>query len=86
LLQQFSNHELIRIHLDPGASIDDHINDWRIIFFLLQGEGELNVEGKVHHLLTSQSIAVEAGRSRFWQNTGQEELQLLVIKTRGENA
>ena len=86
LLLRFENHELIRIHLDPEESIDNHVNEWRIIFYLLQGEGELNVEGNVHHLKASQSIAVEAGRKRFWHNTGKEELQLLVIKTKEENA
>ncbi|MCP4311316.1 MAG: cupin domain-containing protein [Bacteroidetes bacterium] len=85
MLLRFDNHELIRIHLSPGASIENHINDWRIVFYLLQGEGELNVEGRSHHMLATQSIAVEAGRERFWHNTGKEELQLLVIKTREEN-
>jgi len=81
LLLRFENHELIRIHLESGASIENHINQWRIVFYLLQGEGDLTVEGKTHHLVANQSIAVEAGRKRFWQNTGKEELQLLVIKT-----
>ncbi len=85
MLFRFDNHELIRIHLDPGASIDNHINEWRIVFYLLQGEGNLNVEGKSHHLVANQSIAVEAGLKRFWQNTGKEELQLLVIKTKEEH-
>lgn len=81
MLHRFDNHELIRIHLDPGASIDNHINEWRIVFYLLQGEGDLNVEGQIHHMQANQSIAVEAGRERFWTNTGKEELQMLVIKT-----
>lgn len=85
MLLRFDNHELIRIHLSPGASIENHINDWRVIFYLLQGEGELNVEGRVHHLLAHQSIAVEAGRKRFWHNTGKDELQLLAIKTKEEH-
>lgn len=29
-----------------------------------------------------QSIAVEAGKKRFWSNTGKLELQLLAIKTK----
>ena len=81
----FDNHELIRIHLDPGVSMENHINEWRIVFYLLQGEGKLDVEGKVHQLATNQSIAVEAGLNRFWHNTGKEELQLLAIKTREDH-
>lgn len=82
MLFQFENHEMIRIHLDPGSSIENHINEWRIIFYLLQGEGDLNVEGEIRHLTKHQSIAVEAGKKRFWSNTGEEELQLLVVKTK----
>jgi len=85
MLLQFENHELIRIHLNPGASIDNHINNWRIVFYLLQGEGDLNVEGENHHLHTHQCIAVEAGQKRSWHNTGKEELHLLVIKTKEEH-
>ena len=82
MLLQFEDHELIRIHLDPGTSIENHINDWRIVFYLLQGEGDLTVEGDCKHLEAHQSIAVQAGKERFWTNTGRDELQLLAIKTR----
>ena len=84
MLFQFENHEMIRIHLDPGTSIDNHINEWRIVFYLLQGEGDLTVEGETHHMEAQQSIAVEAGKERFWSNTGNDDLQLLVVKTRME--
>lgn len=82
MLMQFENHELIRIHLDAGTSIENHTNDWRIVFYLLKGEGYLTVEGETQHLLPHQTIAVEAGKARFWSNKGNEELQLLAIKTR----
>ncbi len=82
MLFQFENLEMIRIHLDPGTSIENHVNEWRIVFYLLQGEGHLTVEGETKHLTAHQSIAVEAGKERFWSNTGKDELQLLVVKTR----
>ena len=81
LLFKFPNLEMIRIHLEPGTAIENHINEWRIVFYLLQGEGELNVEGENYHLGAHQSIAVEAGKKRFWSNPGKEQLHLLVIKT-----
>lgn len=82
MLFQFENHEVVRIHLEPGLSIENHTNDWRIVFFLLQGEGDLNLEGESFHLKAQQSIAVEAGKERFWSNTGKDELHLLAIKTK----
>ncbi|MEN8157303.1 MAG: cupin domain-containing protein [Bacteroidota bacterium] len=84
MLYRFDNHEVIRLHLDPGRSIDNHINDWRIVFYLLGGEGTLDIEGKKHTLSAGQSIAVQAGLNRFWHNTGEQKLELLVIKTLAE--
>lgn len=81
LLFRFDNHEVIRLHLRPGESIDNHTNDWRIVFFVIGGKGTLNVEGNSFYLATGQSIAVKAGMKRFWNNTGDLPLELLVIKT-----
>ena len=84
LLFNFDKLEVIRLHLAPGESMENHINEWRIIFFVLSGAGSLNVEGNRYELETEQSIAVEAGLERFWSNRGDLTLELLVIKTREE--
>jgi len=84
MMFRFSNHEIIRLHLGPGRSIDNHINDWRIIFYVISGEGILNVDGSTYALAEQQSIAVEAGKHRFWSNPGKKDLELLAIKTREE--
>jgi len=84
LLFNFDKLEVIRLHLAPGESMENHINEWRIIFFVLHGAGSLNVEGKLFELEKEQSIAVEAGKKRFWSNPGDLTLELLVIKTREE--
>ena len=81
LLFRFDKHELIRLHLAPGECMEKHINEWRIIFFVLRGEGSLDVEGRVYELGEEQSIAVEAGLERFWTNGGAQSLELLAIKT-----
>ena len=84
LLFNFDKLEVIRLHLAPGESMENHINEWRIIFFVLRGAGSLNVEGKLYELGEEQSIAVEAGKERFWTNREDRTLELLVIKTRDE--
>jgi len=81
MLFKFPNLELIRLHLEPGCSMENHSNEWRIIFHVLRGEGSLEVEGHTHILGEQQSIAVEAGKHRFWSNPGKQDLELLVIKT-----
>jgi quercetin dioxygenase-like cupin family protein len=82
LLFSFDQLEVIRLHLAPGDSMENHINEWRIIFFVLRGRGTLDVEGKIYDLGQEQSIAVEAGKKRFWSNSGDQTLELLVMKSR----
>ncbi len=84
LLFSFDKLEVIRLHLAPGDSMENHINEWRIIFFVLRGSGTLDVEGKVYDLGQEQSIAVEAGKKRFWSNSGDQTLELLVVKSRDQ--
>lgn len=81
LLFRFDKHELIRLHLAPGEAMENHINEWRIIFFVLRGTGSINVEGRIYELGVEQSFAVEAGKERFWNNSGDQTLELLAIKT-----
>ncbi len=82
MLFSFENHELVRLHLDVGESMENHINEWRIVFFVLQGSASLDVEGTEYKLEEEQSIAVQAGRQRFWTNRGDRPLELLAIKTK----
>jgi len=81
LFYQFDNHEIIRLDLEPEEAIDNHVNEWRIVFYVLEGSGILNVEGRDFQLRSNQTIAVEAGLNRYWKNTGASSLRLLVIKT-----
>lgn len=85
LLHSFDNVEVIRLHLAPGLSMEKHINEWNIVFFVLRGSGSLDVEGSVFELEEEQSIAVEGGKERFWSNPGDQTLELLVIKTRNSH-
>ena len=82
MLFSFENHELVRLHLDPGEGMENHINDWRIVFYVLRGYGSLEVEGIEYKLEEEQSIAVQAGRQRSWTNIGNQTLELLAIKTK----
>jgi quercetin dioxygenase-like cupin family protein len=78
----FDNHEVVRLDMEPGESMDNHTNDWRVIIYVLQGEGIINVEGTEHSLLSHQAIAVAPHVQRFLRNTGEVTLKILVNKTR----
>ena len=82
LIFQASNHEIIRLDLKPGEEIKKHVNDWRIIFYVLEGSGRITIDKEDISMTAHQTIAVESGRVREWQNDGHCTLKLLVIKTR----
>jgi len=82
LLHRFDNQEVIRLHLAPGASMENHIDEWRIVFYVLRGSGLLDVEGKRFEMEEQDSIVVKAGKERFWKNHGTKTLERLVYKTK----
>ena len=82
LMFQASNHEIIRLDLKPGECIEKHSNDWRIIFYVLEGSGKLTINDEVLILKAQQQIVVEPELLREWKNEGDLVLKLLVIKTR----
>jgi len=82
LIFQASNHEIIRLDLKPGEGIEKHVNDWRIIFYVLEGSGRITIDEDEISIAAHQTIAVESGKVREWQNDGDCKLKLLAIKTR----
>lgn len=82
LMFQAPNHEVIRLDLKPGETVDKHANEWRIIFYILEGSGRLSIEDEGFTMVPHQVIAVEPGLMREWQNIGDRVLKLLVVKTR----
>ena len=86
LLHSHEGMEVVRLHLAPGLTMEKHVNEWNMVFFVLRGQGSLDVEGKVFEMEEAQSIEVEAGRERFWSNTGSQDLELLVLKSKSAHA
>ena len=82
LMFQAPDHEIIRLDLKPGEIVDKHANEWRIIFYILEGSGGLTIVDEEITVAPHQVIAVEPGIMREWQNIGDRVLKLLVIKTR----
>ena len=81
-LFSFDNQEVLRLDMNPGDSMENHTNDWRVIIYVLEGAGILNIEGVKHPLTAHQAVAVAPGVNRFLSNTGEVTLKLLVNKTK----
>jgi len=76
--------EVLELRLEPGASLKPHDMPCRVLFRILEGEGELDRAGERHRLKPEDSVLLDPGTLRFWSNPSASPLRLLVTKSLGE--
>ncbi len=76
--------ELIHIGFLPGETLEKHANPFDVIFYVVEGTGELEVAEEKKLISKDTAIQVPAGVMRGWKNTGQGILRVLVIKAMGK--
>ncbi len=71
-----------RLVLPPGASIGEHphINEEEV-YYVISGEGETTMDGKVIPLKTGDSTLTGNGASHSVKNTGDIDLEILAVIT-----
>lgn len=79
-IQENNETALIRINLEPGASVEPHVNEKTVIFFVLNGSGDLTINEEKFSLKANDSIEVTHGAMRGWTVTSSTKLELLVVK------
>lgn len=72
--------EVIHILLQPGEGVPPHDNPFDVLFYVLEGSGELTIEGQVRQMAADSLIAIPTGTQRGWHNPGSDPVRLLVIK------
>ena len=72
--------ELIYLNIAPGELLEKHANPFDVIFFVLEGSGELEIEDEKQQINKNSTIEVAANLMRGWRNNGAENLRILVIK------
>jgi quercetin dioxygenase-like cupin family protein len=77
--------ELIHLNFAPGETLEKHANPFDVIFYVLEGTGELEVEREKKQIEPDTSIEVPANVMRGWKNTGTGNLRVLVIKALSKN-
>jgi quercetin dioxygenase-like cupin family protein len=77
--------ELTRI--GPGGASTPHTEPWSHLFYVLEGEGALEIEGERSALKPGSVAPVRAGETHHLANTGSGDLVMLVLyhpaRTRG---
>ena len=73
-------NELIHLCFKPGETLDKHKNPFDVIFYVLEGNGTLEVDDLSFSVGADTVIEVSASEMRGWTNTGSTDLRILVIK------
>lgn len=73
--------ELVQFTLSPGEVIPPHPMPVRVFFIVLEGEGEITVDGYSEAATVNDVIEIEPGAQRGWKSVGKENLRVLAVKT-----
>ena len=65
--------------LEAGKILESHTDPMEEIYFLLRGEGEMEVDGEKRNVVSGDATWIPAGASHGLVNTGKEEIILLVV-------
>jgi quercetin dioxygenase-like cupin family protein len=72
--------EVIHLSLAPGEVLAKHANPFDVIFYVVEGTGELEIGEGNKTIGKDTAIEVPANVMRGWKNTGAGALRVLVIK------
>jgi mannose-6-phosphate isomerase-like protein (cupin superfamily) len=72
--------QVTQIRLLPGEALKKHITPVDVIFYVLQGEGEIEIADEIRHVRTDELIYSPAKIPHRLMNQGGSDLRFLVIK------
>lgn len=80
--KMFTNEkvELVHLVLKPNEEIALHANPFDVIFFILEGEGEVLFENERVKVSPNTSIYIEKDKQRGMRNDGNSAFRVLVNK------
>lgn len=72
--------EFVRLVLEPTAIIEKHSLPVDVYFYVLKGTGKLKIDENEYIINSDTLVFCRANQERIWQNIGNTELSILVIK------
>lgn len=72
--------ELVHLFLNPEEEIAPHANPFDVVFFTLEGKGEVLYEDKRMEAEANMSVFIPKDKQRGLINTGDMPFRVLVIK------
>jgi mannose-6-phosphate isomerase-like protein (cupin superfamily) len=65
--------------LEPGRTIESHVDPMEEIYFIMSGKGEMAVDHESRLVVPGDAIWIPAGSPHSLANTGEELLFILVV-------
>jgi quercetin dioxygenase-like cupin family protein len=72
--------EIIQLELKPAENIAAHKNNLDVVFYVLEGNGVMEINEQLLNATAGDCIPVEKDSYRGWSNNGTKVLKLLAIK------
>ncbi len=74
------SHSLAEVVIPPGKSSERHYHqELEETYYILQGQGEMEIEGKEFSMHPGDACLIEAGESHQIFNHGEEDLLFLAL-------
>ena len=72
--------QVIHLTLKPGEALKKHITPVDVFFYVLEGEGIVEIGDEKQTVTVNQLIESPSGIVHCWYNEGEETLKILVVK------
>ncbi len=72
--------QAMHIKLDPGESLRRHITPVDVFFYVLEGQGTVEIGDEKEDVSADTLVKSPAKIPHCWHNTGEAPLRVLVVK------
>ncbi|MDH3515518.1 MAG: cupin domain-containing protein [Nitrosopumilus sp.] len=73
------NYSLAQFTLEPGKRSKLHEISSSEIYYILEGKGDLKIDGQTHHIEKNDSVYVPPNSKQVIENSGSIDLKFLCI-------
>ena len=67
----------------PGGSVPLHHHEQEEIYFLLEGEGEIDIDGKKFHMDPLSAVYIPSNKPHGFRNVGDKHMKFVFIYSPG---
>ncbi len=74
------NAVAVHMTIKPGKSLKKHVTPVDVFFYVLEGEGLVEIGDETEMVIKDSLIDSPAKIPHLWRNEGNEDLRILIVK------